>query len=270
MYLNIRKNIIHYTSYGNGPELIFCLHGYGESGESFAYLGEKLGDRFTLVCPDLPLHGKTDWIEETFEPTDLDAIFIQLADTFNRREPFVLAGFSMGGRLAVAFTEKYPTRIKRLFLIASDGLKENTWYWLATQTKSGNQLFRSTMKNPRWLFSMMDVALQLKLLNLSYYKFTHLYLDDAVQRNDLYARWTLFRKFRPSIKKFQAIIRRYKIPILIFCGAYDRIIPSAQASSLLKGAGINNRLIILETGHRLLKPPHVASVAKNILQSLPE
>src|SRR5215471_4550656 len=101
MQLPYQDHIIHYERFGTGPELLFCLHGYGECGAEFAALGEGLGQYYTLLCPDLPLQGQTTWKTETFSPENLLGILKLIAAKEGLDDQqFHLAGYSMGGRLA--------------------------------------------------------------------------------------------------------------------------------------------------------------------------
>lgn len=282
MLLHHQQHTISYQVFGKGPRLLFCLHGYGESGLEFAALGEQLGNEYTLVCPDLPLHGKTRWTDESFEVDDLYSLLMALAadttlsayTTPGTTAPgpgttpagrFSIAGYSMGGRLALSLAEKYPAELAELILIAPDGLKINFWYWLTTQTNSGNRLFRKTMQRPEWLFRAMETARSLRLLNQSIYKFTHRFLDDPRQREDLYARWTFFRHFRPNKKHLQHLIRINRLRTLLFFGKFDRIITGRLGTRFAKDMGNETSIFLLEAGHRLLKPSNAATIAEIIL-----
>lgn len=269
MLFHFREHTIQYERFGSGPELLFCLHGYGESGNSFEYLSAGLGARFTLVCPELPLHGMTRWEAPAFHPGDLQELLLALAE---RERPgtgqWSLAGYSMGGRLCLALAEKFPETVNRLYLVAPDGMKLNFWYWLTTQTGWGNRLFRYTMEHPSWLFRAMRWARKSGLLNQSIYKFSHHYLDDPHQRMALYNRWTMFRSFRPDHKRLNKVLKEKGTRVVLFIGKFDRIITIHQAMRFRQMMGDITDLHILEAGHRLLKPPIATTIAKKIIVSL--
>jgi len=87
---------------GRGPVRLVLLHGFTGTGASFE--GLALDDRFTVVAPDLPGHGQSD------PATSWD-------DCLRALEPLVtpqtvLAGYSMGARLALALAlRKEPARL---------------------------------------------------------------------------------------------------------------------------------------------------------------
>ena len=190
-----KQAVIHYIRFGYGKRVLVYLHGYGEDGFSAMPIQDSITASFTCIAIDLPFHGKTIWNMDTpFLPNDLftllQAIFKQegLATT-----PFSLAGYSMGGRLALALYQYNAAYIDRLFLIAPDGLKMNFWYWLGTQTILGNQIFKYTMQQPKWFFTLLTFTKKMQLINETVYKFSNQALDNAGSRLQLYQRWTGMR-----------------------------------------------------------------------------
>ena len=98
---------------GDGPPLIF-LHGFLGSGQDWESVANHLTNR-TCIAYDLPGHGKTPWIS-----CDLS----QLLYTTFPSTPFHLAGYSLGGRLALQFAARHPEQILSLTLLSSHlGLK---------------------------------------------------------------------------------------------------------------------------------------------------
>jgi pimeloyl-ACP methyl ester carboxylesterase len=268
MFIQLGQHTIHYERYGNGPELLCCLPGYGETGSEFLALAHELQQSFTIIAPDLPLHGETRWQSAGFNTADLHQVLQALAT----REGFTgksmaLAGYSMGGRLAMAYATDFPAFISRLILLAPDGLHQNFWYWFSTKTFPGNRLFARTMANPSWLFFGMKWGRKMNLLNQSIVKFSHRYLDDASQRKNLYERWTLFRGFTPNLRKLKKIISRQPLPVLLVFGHYDRIIPPALGKKLHPANNAPIHLAVIEAGHRLLKQQFAPTIATLIASS---
>ena len=96
------------TSWGQGPPLVL-LHGFTGAGSAFDHLRESLGPSFRVAAPDLPGHGQsppaTGWDD------GLEELRAALP-----REPFFLAGYSMGARLALAFALRHPSSVRALVL----------------------------------------------------------------------------------------------------------------------------------------------------------
>ncbi|WP_315818833.1 serine aminopeptidase domain-containing protein [Paraflavitalea speifideaquila] len=110
-----------------------------------------------------------------------------------------LAGFSMGGRVALGLMEKIPAQIDKVILLAPDGLKVNIWYRLATRTVIGNRFFRFTMRHPQWFMLLLKIGNRIGMINQSVLKFTRYYINDKQVREDLYNRWTCMRYIRPHL-----------------------------------------------------------------------
>ena len=282
-YYPLRNSRIHYRHWGTGPRLVFAFHGYGESAASFTFLGEAIGVDFTLVAIDLPFHGQTEWNDGLFfDPGDLSVVLhgIEAAlastqpapgdpavmplttDPVSPSAPYLpgwwLLGYSMGGRIALQLLQDSPQLIDKLVLLAPDGLKLNPWYWLSTQTRPGNILFRATMRRPGWFFLLLRLGNALQLVNPSVYKFTVQYINDDRVRQELYTRWTTMRGFRPRLAVIEAIIRERQLPVRLVYGSYDRIIRWESAEKFRKrGIAATCHLTLLSTGHQLLRPQYL-------------
>jgi pimeloyl-ACP methyl ester carboxylesterase len=172
-------------------------------------------------------------------------------------EPWWVMGYSMGGRVSLSLLEKAPERIKKLVLVAPDGLRLNPWYWLATQVSPGRRLFKWTMSHPGWFFFILRAGNALKLVNPSIYKFVAHYIDHPQVRQDLYIRWTSLRNFRPRTSIVKAIIRQRQVPVRILYGRFDRIIRVERGQRFQKGIEASCRLTVLPAGHQLLRINHL-------------
>ena len=261
-YYPLRNSRIHYRHWGTGPRLVFAFHGYGESAAAFSFLGEAIGDDFTLVAIDLPFHGQTEWNDGLFfDPRDL--LFVLQGIEAVLSAPYLpgwrLLGYSMGGRIALQLLQDRPQLADKLVLLAPDGLKLNPWYWMATQTCPGNILFRATMRRPGWFFLLLRLGHALHWVNPSVYKFTVQYIHDDGVRQELYTRWTTMRGFRPRLAAIAAIIRERQLPVRLVYGSYDRIIRWESAEKFRKrGIAATCHLTLLPTGHQLLRPQYLA------------
>jgi pimeloyl-ACP methyl ester carboxylesterase len=263
-FLPYRSSKVHYCRFGNGQKILLCLHGYGESEESFHFLEKHLSPAYTLFAIDLPFHGKTQWHEGLrFSAADLQAIIEALCSRHTlQSNRFTLLGFSMGGRVALQLLQAIPDKIEKTVLLAPDGLKVNFWYWLATQTYIGNRLFAFTMKHPGWFFSLLQAGNRLKLINQSVFKFTRYYIHDINARRQLYERWTCMRAIRPDLALIKKLIRAHKSPVCLLYGQYDRIIRHERGEKFRKGIESFCTLQIIQTGHQVLQEKN----ANHILQ----
>ncbi len=247
-----KNSTINYYRFGSGAKLLFAFHGYGEDGLSFRILESSLGKEYTIIAPDLPFHGITEWREGLdFTVNELLDLLVLCGRPIS--EPMSLLGYSMGGRIALQLLQTIPGSIKKIVLIAPDGLHHNFWHSFATQTWLGSKLFSYTMHHTGWLLVLMRLATRLRLFNKNLINFVHYYLDDVSSRLILYRRWTTLRKFNTSIGLLKKIIRENHIPITLLFGRYDPIILTKRGLNFQKGIKEFVTVKELEAGHQILK-----------------
>lgn len=263
-----KNSKVSYYRFGTGPQAAICFHGYGENGNSYAFLEKYLGDRFSFYAIELPFHGNTDWQEGLlFTHNDLQQITDGILNLNNDKPSFdsaqdinhkpILLGYSLGGRIALSLYQSQPEKISRLILMAPDGLKINFWYWLSTQTWLGNKLFALTMKKPGWFFGFLKVLNKLKLVNASIFKFVNYYIGDPEARRLLYARWISLRRLKPNLERVKSFVREQKTPVRLVYGKHDRIILSSVGERFKKGIEDQCEIKIIHSGHQVLHEKHV-------------
>lgn len=123
---NIRGIDVHYEVHNARQEkTVVFLHGFTGSTRTWDEVIEQLPSTHRLITIDLVGHGKTDApkllryysMQEQIEI--LEAFF-----EWKKIEQFDLVGYSMGGRVALAYAMTYPQRVHTLLLEnASPGLK---------------------------------------------------------------------------------------------------------------------------------------------------
>jgi 2-succinyl-6-hydroxy-2,4-cyclohexadiene-1-carboxylate synthase len=102
------------------PTLVL-LHGFTHTGASWEPVISALGGRYRALAPDIRGHGTAS----DTQPVTLDAVIEDLGAAAGSGS-FTLAGYSMGGRIALHAALGLPGRVERLVLIgASPGIADD-------------------------------------------------------------------------------------------------------------------------------------------------
>jgi 2-succinyl-6-hydroxy-2,4-cyclohexadiene-1-carboxylate synthase len=109
-----------YASNGSGPDLspLVLLHGFTQTGASWAPIVEALGGGFSFILPDAPGHGGSSAVRaDLWGTADLLAGLTGSSGTTPGRAVWV--GYSMGGRTALHVALAHPEQVARLVLIST-------------------------------------------------------------------------------------------------------------------------------------------------------
>lgn len=273
--LSYKNSQVSYYRIGSGPNPAICFHGFGEEGTLYSFLEKYADDQYTFYSIDLPFHGKTEWQEGLlFTHNDLKLIIHEILEQNNLKPhptsggtnlQYTLLGFSLGGRIALSFYQAQPECIKKIILLAPDGLRVNPWYWFATQTWIGIKIFELSMKYPGWFFGFLKAVNKLGFVNASVFKFVNHYISNKEARQLLYQRWTTLRKLKPDLAKIRLYIRQYKTQTRLIYGKYDRIILPVRGENFKKGIEEFCTLTVIDSGHQVVHENHVKQILPALL-----
>ena len=112
--------LLHYKEIGEGKPLVI-LHGLFGTSDNWQTHAKKLGEYYRVILVDQRNHGHSPWSEDfTYEhlADDLERLIIHL-----EIDQFTLIGHSMGGKTAMYYSQKYPTRLEKM-VIVDIGIKQ--------------------------------------------------------------------------------------------------------------------------------------------------
>lgn len=120
---SFKNTQISYTETGTGKPIIF-LHGFLENKTMWIDFLPVLSKNNQIITVDLLGHGHSDCLGyiHTME-TQAEMIFALMNELKIKKASFV--GHSMGGYIALAFTEMYPKMITRLVLLNSTSYEDS-------------------------------------------------------------------------------------------------------------------------------------------------
>jgi pimeloyl-ACP methyl ester carboxylesterase len=113
-FITIDGTRVHYHIEGSGPTIVL-IHGAGGNLRDFTFqLSGKLAKTHTVISYDRPGHGYTDTIHTDGETLKEQAALLKAATGALGHSSAIVAGYSYGGAVALAWALEYPN--------ATDGL----------------------------------------------------------------------------------------------------------------------------------------------------
>ncbi|KAA6440169.1 alpha/beta hydrolase [Dyadobacter flavalbus] len=243
---------LHCHKLGGGPNVLLAFHGIGQDGIScFEPFEKNLGNHYTVYAFDLFFHGKSQSLGKQLITKGFWSKLIQEFLDENKILHFDVAGFSMGGRFALATLEAFPERIGNVFLIAPDGISEHPLYTLASRFQPARWLFRHSMRRPETFLRTAGFLQKAGLVNKSLFRFTQQLLDTPQKRQTIYKSWTGFRKLKFDISALYKTALQNNVSIFLFAGKYDKLLKPAHVKKLAEMLP-QTQYVVLKSGHTQL------------------
>ncbi len=199
---------------GEGPALVM-LHGWAMSSAVWGELSSHLAASYRLICIDLPGHGESAYDSDWSLDDILQAMARQLPSSC------YLLGWSLGGMIALAYADQYPSRVKKLIMLASSAKFMQSDNWPCGQMPEVLAAFRHGLKeNPEAIIKHF-LRLQTKGLDTS--KKINLQLKQSIRQ-------TTDKGLDSGLNLLQQLdlrtaLSRLTIPLLMVLGQRDQLVP---------------------------------------------
>jgi pimeloyl-ACP methyl ester carboxylesterase len=144
-------------------------------------------------------------------------------------------------------------------------MRFNPGYWFGTQTALGRMIMRRYKHNPGPILKFMRLLPKLGLYNEKAIEFYIHQVTFEPMREKVYKVWMSHRYTVINRRKVSEIIKRHQIPVFLFFGRFDSVIPPVLGENFAKLAGPSAHLCIIDTGHRL--PEKHQEISEVILNS---
>ena len=265
---------VSYRTSGDGP-VILLIHGVTGTSEQWEPVMRALGDRYTVVAPDLLGHGQSAKPRGDYS---LGAYAVSLRDLLvllgHRRATVV--GHSLGGGIAMQFSYEYPVFSERLVLVSSGGISNEVHWLLRAATLPGSELVLPLIASRRLVDAGTAVARALGALQLRAAPDLAEMARGYASLADASARRAFLHTLRAVIdysgQRVSATDRLYlaeMMPSLIVWGRRDPLIPAHHAE-IAHRAMPGSRLEILDdVGHfpQLEDPVGFASILSEFMET---
>lgn len=238
--------------------LLLIIHGLGEHSGRYEKFAKDLliKNNIDVYSFDLPGHGESQGLrgyvskfEEFFE------IIHELSKTFKSAERKIIFGHSLGGLIATRYVQEYPEEFDGLIL-SSPAISFNI-------DKSIKNILL-VLKFLNFIFPWITTRNRINPDLLSRNKdAVKKYINDPLVHDRISIR--LFCEMIKNSEYARKYIERIKIPILLFGGTEDKIVPFNDFKSLFSRIS-NSHVVEFEGGyHELFEDPeHYESLLKVI------
>ena len=245
-WLNVDGMQVHHKREGSGPAVVL-LHGTGASLHTWDGWTEQLYDNFEVYRMDLPAFGLTGPDPDADYTIESYVSFVDHYVSQLGVDSFSIAGNSLGGSIAWAYTVSHPNKVQKLILLdaggyPSEGDSDALAFKIAT-----NPILRPLMK---MITPKSFIAKNLEQVYADQSKITHelidRYYDMALRAGN---RQAFIDKVHTEHTDMSSRISEISCPTLIMWGAEDSWVNPRDAHKFDADI-LHSELIIYEgVGH---------------------
>ncbi len=253
-FITVENTAVHYTLQGNGP-VVILLHGAGGNLRDFTFeLVAKLTPTYTVLAFDRPGHGYTKALHNRGESPAEQAKLLQAVTQKLGISKAILAGYSYGGAVALAWALDYPETVEGLVLMSA---VSNPWvkppsflYALAAGPITG-PIF-TTLISAYAPKSMIDDSLASLFTPQKPPKnyLSHIGAGLSMRKSTLRTNGLQVHNLLPYIQQQSKRYQQLTLPIEIIHGAKDTTVPAAvHADVLARQLPHANYVLLEDLGH---------------------
>ena len=220
----ISTDRLYLRQYGSGHPVLLAVHGFGRTGRRMERLALALGDHFTVFAPDLPYHGKSEWVEQFYSPTDLASCYNALLADYPDR-PVYLLGHSLGGRiLSNCLPLLTHPDVRDLVLVAPDGAGGRYTNWIDTLPKSLIRPLAKFSERPRYLLRLSNWLRRRGVINRYSAEYLNHNLKDGTFRRRMAGSLRSVLKFPPDPAGLERALSERSITATVLAGDRDPLL----------------------------------------------
>lgn len=203
---------------------MLSVHGFGRNGRRMERLALAVGQHFTTFAPDLPFHGKSEWVEQRYRPRQIASLINRLLADYRDREVYLL-GHSLGGRLlsnVLPFLD-HPN-IKDFALVAPDGAGGRYTNWLDTLPSFLIKPLAKLSERPQGILKLSNWLHKRGVINKYSAEYLEYNLKDGTFRRRLAGSLRSVLLFTPNPHELEEALKSRHIKGTVFAGDRDPLL----------------------------------------------
>ena len=245
----INLNVEAPPSLPSNKTYLFFIHGFTGSTNDWNQITQEINKNFIPISIDLIGHGKSDAPNE-LKYYQVDSLIEQLKKVVSHftNDKFILCGYSMGGRLALSFANKYPENLKGLILESSTyGIKDETEREVRKKQDEDLSKFIQAHSIDEFVDVWLNKEIFHSLKKLTPEKF-NMIRNEKLKNNKVGLINSLLGFGTGSMPCLLNNLKDIRIPTLLITGEFDRKFSeiNGEIESQLPNA---NHFIIKNAGH---------------------
>jgi pimeloyl-ACP methyl ester carboxylesterase len=145
---------IHYRRIGNGPDLVLCLHGFPQTGRLWERTAQRLGERFTVIAPDLRGAGESQRTPDGYDKKTIAGDIHELVGSLGFGA-LRLVGHDIGAAVAYAYASQWPGEVSHLAMVEMllPGFGLEAMYAIRKPGEFAHMPFFMAADLPEWLIA---------------------------------------------------------------------------------------------------------------------
>jgi len=247
---------LHYTTGGHGTPLIL-LHGYAETSRMWTPILPVLGEKFTVIAPDLPGIGESSIPDDGLDMKTAAIRIHGLARLLGVEKARVV-GHDIGLMVAYAYAAQFPSEVEKLVVI--DAFLPGVAGWEAIYDNPGIWHFRFNGPTPEALVQGRErIYFEYFWNDLAADKTRSIPEADRKAYTAAYARpgrmragWAYFVSFQQAAKDFAQLSQsKLTMPVLVIGG--EKSLGDALGQQMKLVATDVTVVVLKDTGHWVLE-----------------
>lgn len=264
----IKENSTYYywTEGNEKNPILLLIPGFTGTHGDLLDFARQFKDKYFVIISDFPGWGDSPKGNYHLTIEGYAKFLYDLLDSLKKKEKIFLAGHCMGSTVAIEFSYVYPEKVKELFLIGvpylEGSLGDDMFRHLANHSKKVPKIFRPLFfffrsrlfAIPLGFFVVQTRSFKKKLSIILHNTIKQQFQDeDVVEKN-----WNSLALF--DYKKMSFL----KMPIHIFHGEKDLLVPKEQAKKLIQLCPSATFEIIPSAGH--MPPVETPGTLANLMK----